>query len=765
MATYWITTSNWNDAAFWSSVSETTNGHTLDFSALPSNYSVLADYGSGRVTISDGTTTFIVGEPGDGGADANFGGSTDLDLFDCVIGSEGDDTIEGATSGSADFFDGGGGNDSINSGGGADTVLGGDGNDTINGYAGNDSIEGGAGDDSIQAEFGDDTVLGGAGSDTIDGYAGHDSIDGGADNDSLTGENGNDTLIGGSGDDTLLGENDDDSLDGGIGNDTLDGGSGNDTLLGDDGADSLVGGGGLDSLDGGDGNDTLQSGWHDDTVEGGAGDDSISGGSGDDLLRGGDDNDSINGWADNDLIYGDAGDDSLIGEQGNDTLYGGTGNDSLHGQGGADALYGEGGDDYIQVDTDNQDDLVVGGETDETAGDTLLFVDNNGLGIDVTYSGDEAGTGTNNGNVTTFSEIENLVLGDNADTVDGSADTAGLNIDGGAGDDSITAGQGDDLLTGGAGEDVYTFQSGTGADTISDFDLGDDDSDGFFNDQIDVSALTDADGNPVNAWDVTVSDDGFGNALLTFPNGETVLLEGVAPAQIDEAQELFAAGIPCFCDDTLIATRKGEVPVQELRPGDMVRTLDHGEQPVRWIGQRSYDAETLRQHPKHRPILIGKGALGNHSPLLVSPLHGMLVGPDQGLLGEGFARAKDLMQVPGAVRRAKGKRAVRYNHVLLPQHAVIFANGAATESFYPGPESLCLFGLDQIATLERILPGIGSKPVGDIYGPTARPYLRAQEVKCLVNLRARGRAQFRARLGQGLTRMNLEPPLGALNAP
>jgi hypothetical protein len=51
-------------------------------------------------------------------------------------------------------------------------------------------------------------------------------------------------------------------------------------------------------------------------------------------------------------------------------------------------------------------------------------------------------------------------------------------------------------------------------------------------DQPDVSALTNPDGSPVESFDIAVSDDGHGSAVLTFPGGETVRLEGVKLAQV-----------------------------------------------------------------------------------------------------------------------------------------------------------------------------------------------------------------------------------------
>ena len=96
--------------------------------------------------------------------------------------------------------------------------------------------------------------------------------------------------------------------------------------------------------------------------------------------------------------------------------------------------------------------------------------------------------------------------------------------------------------------------------------------------------MTDADGNPVDVADVIVSDDGSGNALLTFPNGESLILDGVAQGEVDSAAELTAIGIPCFTPGTLIATANGLRPVESLEVGDLVPTRDSGMQRIRWTG-------------------------------------------------------------------------------------------------------------------------------------------------------------------------------------
>ncbi|MEL7116781.1 MAG: Hint domain-containing protein [Pseudomonadota bacterium] len=321
-----------------------------------------------------------------------------------------------------------------------------------------------------------------------------------------------------------------------------------------------------------------------------------------------------------------------------------------------------------------------------------------------------------------------------SDSLDGGADND--SIDGFAGDDTITGGTGNDTMTGGVGDDVFVLADGSGADVITDYDTGDTNNDGFFNDQLDVTGLTDAGGNPVNAWDVVVSDDGSGNALLSFPNGETIVLQGVTPAEVTGAQLLNAAGIPCFTDGTLIRTPRGEVPIETLKEGDLVTTLENGDQPIRWAGRRHLGPRELMAFPQHKPICIPEGVLGNYAPLFVSPLHGMVL--DAAHLGEEmFARAKHLVDVPGPVRVANGKRRVTYHHLMFDAHQIVFANGALAESFYPGDCALEMYPAREVARIKALVPDLDTKPAAESYGPTARPFARRKDIHRDVDLRPR----------------------------
>ncbi|MEM7696351.1 MAG: hypothetical protein AAF318_18020 [Pseudomonadota bacterium] len=410
------------------------------------------------------------------------------------------------------------GSDSIHGSGFADTIEGGAGDDTIDGNFGSDSIDGGTGDDVFVASGGDNTLRGGDGSDTFGIGAG------------------NDTIIGGEG------GTDRDVIDARAINDATNftfTGNGAGTYSdsdGDTGAFSEI-----EALVLSDNNDTL------DGTADAAGLD-VDAGAG---------NDSIVGGAANDTLDGDAGNDTLSGGALNDVISGGDGNDELRGDGGDDTIDGNSGDDRVVMENAFGNDELRGGETVETTGDTL---DGSAVTQDLTvnYASDEAGSFSNGSASANFAEFERVLLGSGNDVVNAAASTGGIDIDLGAGNDTVTGGSGNDRITGGSGRDTFVIADGAGSDTITDFDMSD--VGGVTADQLDVSGLTHG-GAPVTTADVTVTDtngDGTGDAILTFAGGESVTLQGVLASEVDEAAELESLGIAAAGDGFVVGTSASE---------------------------------------------------------------------------------------------------------------------------------------------------------------------------------------------------------------
>lgn len=173
--------------------------------------------------------------------------------------------------------------------------------------------------------------------------------------------------------------------------------------------------------------------------------------------------------------------------------------------------------------------------------------------------------------------------------------------------------------------------------------------------------------------------------------------------------------ILCFARGTLIRCANQDIPIQNLKIGDLVETKDHGEQPVRWIGSTALDAEALKQRPNLRPIRIAAGSLGRHSPavdLVVSPQHRVLVRSKiaQKMFSsdEVLVAAKQLLQVDG-IQVADDLDEVEYFHILFDQHEIIRSNGAETESLFTGPEAMKAVGPAALREILDLFPHLAQE--------------------------------------------------------
>lgn len=643
MTTYVVTASNWNSAAFWSGINAA-NGDTLDFSGLTTGYSVTLD-SAGSILIDNGTTTFLVGNPGNGQSNANIA-SGQISNFSRINAPANGNGNTLTTDDGAQVITASSGDDSISTNGGGDTIYGLEGDDTIAGGTGDDRIDGGDDADSfiVANDFGNDTIRGGEGgddddtldasaltgaltvtysgdeaatitdgtatisvsevenlilgnqADSVDGSAvtGGFNIDAGAGDDTVIDGAGNDTIDGGSGwDSVTLSEGGDDLLTD-VEEVILNGDFGNDTLTIADGTDGYIGfytdaGITLDFVDGTNAtatqgaNNAFLNGYfafadssHDDSFDaslagagisyyGWAGDDTVTGssfsdslfnfssgsfvvdaGAGDDYVSGGNGANDIVGGSGNDSLSGGTGTDTLSGGSGADTIDGGRGDDTLAGGTGDDLLSGENDADTFVVEDNFGTDTIVGGEGVTYTSDTDR-IDFSALttGVNVTFSATEAGTATSDGNTLTFSQIEEIMLTDFDDSVDNSALSSAVSLDGGdgadtliggSGADTLAGGDGSDYIDGGAGDDLLTtglgndtLVGGAGNDTLMNSD-GDDSLDGGAGDDSIVATggedtLRGGSGADTmeggDDADTFIIEDGFGNDSITGGEGTT----------------------------------------------------------------------------------------------------------------------------------------------------------------------------------------------------------------------------------------------------
>ena len=342
----------------------------------------------------------------------------------------------------------------------------------------------------------------------------------------------------------------------------------------------------------------------------------------------------------------------------------------------------------------------------------------------------------------------------------GHADT----IIGSDGDDTITAKGGDDLIYAGAGNDtIYAgngfdkVYGGDGDDTIygggdNDELMGESGADTFVispdgnqdwsnttvkggstgndYDTLDFSAFT------TNGWEIQNFVKNAENNGQPGYHGQLQLYNPSTGKHANINFEDIERFVPCFTTGSLIATTQGEMPVEDIRPGHKIVTRDNGIQEVAWAGHRDLTQRDLAVQKNLRPILIKRGALGGGLPerdMWVSPNHRMLLASEKAELyfdeSEVFIAAKHLVGLPGVAQSITP--GVSYFHIMLERHEVVLADGAWTESFQPGDQSLKGIDGDQRAEIFQLFPELATRSGVDGY-QSARRCLKRHEAKLLL---------------------------------
>jgi hypothetical protein len=286
--------------------------------------------------------------------------------------------------------------------------------------------------------------------------------------------------------------------------------------------------------------------------------------------------------------------------------------------GGNDSVNGAGGNDTLRGGGDN--DSLEGG----TGNDLLI----GGNGLDT-------------------------LMGDEGDDV----------LQGGAGDDDLSGGAGNDQVFGGGGNDVVRVALGEGSDLLDG---------GSGTDTLDIQGWI----GPNTSTD-NIAAGTYGSWTVTGPTG----LDALRTFTHTDGTSFFARdfeGITCFAEGTLIATARGEVPVETLRVGDLVLTA-HGGAPLKpliWVGHTTVDVARQRNKAAVAPIVIKAGALADGVPrreLRVSPEHALF-------LDGRLVQAKLLVNGSTIVQESWAGR-ITYWHIELESHGLVVSEGAVTESY------------------------------------------------------------------------------------
>ncbi len=251
-----------------------------------------------------------------------------------------------------------------------------------------------------------------------------------------------------------------------------------------------------------------------------------------------------------------------------------------------------------------------------------------------------------NGSVTNSDEDTTLVLGGN---------TAGsLNMRGQmSGFDSIAFGAGASWTL------EATLSDLTGSPAISGFGLGD-------TIVLDGFAAT---SHSVGAGGLTLSNDA---------TSETLDIAGAVQFNVTDNANGgtdITTGVACFCRGTRIATPRGNIPVEKLEIGDLVKTMG-GDKPIRWIGRRAYTGRFIAGDHLALPVKIRRHALGFNVPtrdLYLSPGHALAEG---GVLVHAWRFINGV-----SITQPEFVELVEYFHIELENHDVIFAENTPVESY------------------------------------------------------------------------------------
>jgi len=337
-------------------------------------------------------------------------------------------------------------------------------------------------------------------------------------------------------------------------------------------------------------------------------------------------------------MSGTSGNDSPTLTNGNDTFMGLEGNDFINGLAGNDSLFGN----------EDNDTLIGGNGADRLVGNDGNDSLDGGIGDDLLQGG----------------------AGDDV-------------IRGGDGENTIEGGDGNDMIFGGKGADTYYLTKLGGVDTIS--------TGGGF-DNVYLEGMDSTQGGPTGVvWGSLATGDTLGGGwtvVKTTGNSGSILNIDGTTISFDNSPNRIISGTfynqppdtdPCFAAGTLIATARGEVPVEELRVGDLALAAHGGAalQPIVWIG---HSRVNVAKHPNRAavaPILIRAGALADgvpHRDLRVSPDHAMF-------LDGRLVPAKHLVNGTTIVQEMWCPE-VTYWHVELPAHGLLVSEGAVSESYF-----------------------------------------------------------------------------------
>lgn len=194
--------------------------------------------------------------------------------------------------------------------------------------------------------------------------------------------------------------------------------------------------------------------------------------------------------------------------------------------------------------------------------------------------------------------------------------------------------------------------------------------------------------------------------------------------------------IICFAKGTEIETSDGVRAIETLRPGDLIRTIDAGFVPLRWLGRTDVDPSEMAGCANTRPVRVKRDAFGPGQPtkdVVLSPNHRVLISGARAELH--FGEPEVLLPVKAlmdgvTIYQETARQGISYFHLLLDGHHIVETSGLLSESLFLGDQSMLAVSLQARQDLTSRLTECELQQLSATMA--ARPLLRARQARCLA---------------------------------
>jgi hypothetical protein len=171
-----------------------------------------------------------------------------------------------------------------------------------------------------------------------------------------------------------------------------------------------------------------------------------------------------------------------------------------------------------------------------------------------------------------------------------------------------------------------------------------------------------------------------GITLANASASETIALNGSYTSASfsitsDGAGGTTITDVACFCRGTRIATPRGNIAVENLAVGGLVKTT-RGPAAIKWIGTRAYAGRFIAGNRNALPICIRRHAIAFNIPA-----RDLYLSPDHAICEGGVLVHAHLLVNGVSITQVEAVDSVEYFHIELENHGILFAENLPTESF------------------------------------------------------------------------------------